>query len=231
MIDLDFKADWRAFIETSLRSLGLSYHSQESVWDNTLVYLNAQRRSLEQRPRSVWESAELNIPKGHTDQYHKLKSTIEGGFNLTGYLSTRSTSASFKDRLLNHWGIHHLHYDDHRPHRSKHVLFVHFEEKSAYVIQSKSHGKGHPHVWVDQELIQIIHDNWPNLLTNSILKEVVGETLPPDHFLTLRNNNANVAIQVQDGTTYIPFNNGVSSSGHSFLTLLSVTALRRRYEP
>jgi hypothetical protein len=219
MLLVDFRNDWKEYLTEKFRELGSLYDDEKSLVENTLTYFNAIRRILPSKKRTVNESSQLSIPAEYTAVYGKIKNIIRNGDDLKPYLSTGTKSLTNNDLLLNEWGIHHLHLgnslrNDGYIERTGALLYVMFTDDAAYMLQVLNHG-----AWTNIELIQIIHDNWPDLLSNC------KTTIPPEHVTSenrkaLRKKHYNVTITVADGTTYLSPAGGITSAGNcSFDTI------------
>ncbi len=193
---------------------GLKYGQHLSLEENTLKYFNAKRRIAPSPQRTVRESRELRIPKEYLSDYCLLKRLISEGKTLKPYLSRdiQNNRADENDGLLNHWGIQHLHF---RPGGTRDVLFVKITDKDVFVIQSLPHGQGHSDVWVNTQLLQILHDNWPEVAAGKVVG-VHAESLTTDAMVSLRDKNLNFAVATSDGIAYLSPGGGVTSSGHCF---------------
>jgi hypothetical protein len=111
MIKLDFRNDWKEFLEQDLAGYDLQYDPLKSLGGNTVRYLNARRRTVCNIARSIYESRELCIPNQHRGDYSRLKRVMRGG-DLKPFLSRDigKKRADKNDPLLNAWGIQHLHF-------------------------------------------------------------------------------------------------------------------------
>src|SRR5208282_5279949 len=92
---------------------GLKYDESRALEENTMRYLNAQRRIPITARRAVHESRELSVPQEYEADYLALKSLIRSGGNLKPYLSRHIVKKKRPDKndgLLNAWGIQHLHF-------------------------------------------------------------------------------------------------------------------------
>ena len=216
MINANFLEDWNDFLRKEIPALGVRHNPALSVEDNTLRYLNAKRRTPRQAPRIVHEARELQIPPAHADNYAVLKKLIRDGGDLIPYLSRdiRNNLADRNDRLLNAWGIHHLHF---RPEGARDVVFAKFTDTEAFVLQSLPHGAGNSDTWVETSLLEILHNNWPEGAGGKITG-VAGEVLTSSQRVALRRGNANFATDMPDGTVYIG-DGGLSASGHCVLDI------------
>ena len=140
MIKVDFRNDWKEFLEKDMVAYGLEYAPSKSAEENTIRYLNAKRRIARSTGRTIHESKELCIPIEYVADYSSLRRLLltEGG-DLKPYLSRdiRKKRADKNDGILNAWGIQHLHF---RPEGTGHVLFVKITDADIFVIQAAPHG-------------------------------------------------------------------------------------------
>jgi hypothetical protein len=211
MIIINVVADWTEFLKEWMPLNCLQYDEAKSVRQNTESYLNALRRIPRAQPRRVHESREFCVPPMHAADYAALKALIERGEDLRGYLSrdiVKERAEKF-DRLLNAWGIQHLHF---RSDGTRDVLFAKITDADVYVIQAFPHGRRHQEVWVESSLLQIVHENWPGILG-------VGEaglhaqSYSTAERLALRKANVNFIMTMPDGATYVGPGGGLTSSG------------------
>ncbi len=213
-IELDFKGDWITYLRTTgLHACGLNYKDSHSPEDNTMRFLNAHNRRIPStKPRTIHESRELVIPPKFQADYETLVALIKEGGDLKPYLSrhiVKRKHPDWNDGLLNSWGIQHLHF---RSEGTDHLLFCVITESEVFLIQVL------PHVdeqWVNIQLIQILHDNWPAMIARAKHSGLKPETFPVSKRQSLRNYNANFAVTVADGTVYLPLAGGTTAAGDS----------------
>ncbi|NVD99956.1 hypothetical protein [Massilia sp. BJB1822] len=210
-IDADFKRDWVSYLRsTALPACDLEYEDSCTPSRNTIRFLNAQRRRIPAiKPRTIHESRELTIPLEFRSDYEKLVAVILAGGDLKPYLSRAILNgrSDKNDRLLNSWGIHHLHF---RPDGANQLLFCVIAESSVYMISVLPHND-----WVNTQLLQILHDNWPALIADAKHGGLLPEVFSAGERSSLRNYNANFPITVGDGTVYLPPAGGTMASGDS----------------
>jgi len=209
---VDFIGDWAEFLrQKGMAICGLKYDESRALEENTMRYLNAQRRIPITARRAVHESRELSVPQEYEADYLALKSLIRSGGNLKPYLSrhiVKKKRPDKNDALLNAWGIQHLHF---RPEGTVPILLCRITDTDVFVIQSLPHDHD---VWVvDTSLLQILHDNWPEEIAAGKWHGVPGEALPSSERLSLRNQNANFATTMRDGTVYLAPGGGLMASG------------------
>ncbi|EHW0638253.1 hypothetical protein ABMX92_21570 [Vibrio vulnificus] len=147
----------------------------------------------------------------------ELASKLSRGDDVNALLSNRVlklNQSKFADLLLAEWGIHHLHFEENR---SNELLFIYFSGSDAYLIDILQHEKADGSVvtWTNTDLIQVMHDNWPNVLRPYIFKTNSNSPiLTTDERRTLRKKAATTTVIVNDGTQYLPMGGGYSSSKH-----------------
>lgn len=147
------------------------------------------------------------------DIMHKL----EGGEDVNGFLSNKVkklNQAKHADLLRSEWGIYHLHF---KVSRSEDLLFVYFNENDAYLIDILKHEKPDESVvtWTNTDLIQIMHDNWSNVIEPYIFKtDSDAPVLTTEQRRVLKKKAGNTNVVVSDGTEYMPLGGGFSSSKH-----------------
>ncbi|NHQ60205.1 hypothetical protein G9409_06295 [Chlorobium sp. BLA1] len=213
-IDADFKNDWVGNLRTTgLPACGLKYKDIRSPEENTMRYLNAYRRIPEMKPRIVHESRELSVPNEYSLDYVKLVALIKAGGDLKPYLSRdilKKKHPDNNDALLNSWGIQHLHF---RKKGSDPLLFCVVAESDVFVIQTLPHNE--EYLWVNTQLVEILHRNWPKLILRAKHNGLCAEAISADKRYTLRSYNANFPVTVSDGTVYFPLAGGTMASGDS----------------
>lgn len=213
-IELDFKSDWINYLrKIGFPTCGLKYKEKLSPEENTIRFLNAYNRRIPAaKPRKVHLSKELLIPPQFQEDYEALVALIQAGGDLKPYLSrhiARRKRPDWNDGLLNSWGIQHLHF---RREGTDHLLFCVITDTDVYLIQVLPHVEEQ---WVNTQLIQILHDNWPETIARANHRLMKPEAFSTSKLQSLRGYNANFAVTVADGTVYLPPAGGTSASGDS----------------
>ena len=213
-IETDFKGDWVRYLRTTgLPACDLKYKEKLSPEDNTIRFLNAHSRRIPPaKPRTVHPSKELVIPPQFQLDYEALVALIKAGGDLKPYLSRhiiKRKRADWNDGLLNSWGIQHLHF---RHEGTDHLLFCVITDSDVFLIQVLPHVEEE---WVNTQLIQILHDNWPETIARANHSLMKPEAFSTSKRQSLRSYNANFAVTVADGTVYLPLAGGTTASGDS----------------
>lgn len=214
-VDADFNGDWTAYLRiTGLPACGLNYKDSRSPEQNTMRFLNAYcRRIPAMKARDVYESRELSIPSIYRPEFEYIVALLRDGGDLKPYLSRdilKRKRADRNDGLLNSWGIQHLHF---RPDGTDHLLFCIISEVDVFLIQVLPHNQDH--LWVNTQLLQIVHDNWPSRIARARLNGSRPEEMSATRRASLRGYNANFLVTVSDGTVYLPVAGGTMASGES----------------
>ena len=213
-IELDFKSDWIGYLRTTgLPACGLKYKEKLSPEENTIRFLNAYNRRIPPaKPRKIQLSKELLIPPQFQQNYEALIALIQAGSDLKPYLSrhiVKRKRPDWNDGLLNSWGIQHLHF---RREGTDHLLFCVITGTDVYLIQVLPHVEEE---WVNTQLIQILHDNWPETIARANHSLMKPETFSTSKRQSLRRYNANFAVTVANGMVYLPLAGGTTASGDS----------------
>jgi hypothetical protein len=138
----DFKSDWAEYLyQFAMPAYGVKVRRTRTLDDNTMRYLTAYGRIPPPRPRAVHESRELSISKVYRQDYEMLKVLITSGGDLRPYMSRdilKRKRPDKEDRLLNSWGIQHLHF---QKAATDDILFCRITESNVFVIQALPHKK------------------------------------------------------------------------------------------
>jgi hypothetical protein len=216
-LKLNFMGDWTDFLrQNGLPGCGLRYDESRRAENNTMRYLNAHNRRIPIiAPRTVHESRELSVPQEYESDYSALKALITSGGDLKPHLSRdilKKKRADKNDGLLNASGIQHLHFRATHG-TSHHILLCKITATDAFIIQAVPHVHD---VWVDTSVLQILHDNWPEEMMAGKCHGIEGEAVSSSGRLALRNQKANVATAMVDGTVYLAPGGGLMASGDCF---------------
>jgi hypothetical protein len=144
-------------------------------------------------------------------------------------------SLEFDDMLLNDWGLHHLHLgttleSDGFMTRTGPVLFVRFTDTIAYLVAILPHG-----AWTRQELVLILHRNWPEAISRFHLKGLAGvePQVSDDEVRQLRKAGVLVFLEIEPGVVYAPIGGGYSTLRTSINVVTDydrIVSSLRRYE-
>lgn len=188
----------------------------DSINDIDYKYLYLKKRLISNTPRRVLYSKEFTCSKKLKKVVEEIKNKIENGIDINPYLSKKKNNIDFNDGLLNDWNIHHLHLGkdsgEEFVERTKELLFVKFDKNNAYFINVYKHG-----AWAKQEMVRIIHNNWPESIKAFKLegvKSTVSKFSDKD-YSELRNAGISTIIQLDENISYLSLGMGYMSSGHN----------------
>jgi len=100
--------------------------------------------------------------------------------------------------------------------RTNELLFAKITNTHIYFIDVMEHG-----YWAEQRCMDIIHNNWPELIEHFRMKGVLpGRNFAADERITLRKSGISSPVMMNDGTVYAPPGFGLTTSGESTLAML-----------
>ncbi|MDC5210408.1 hypothetical protein OHW47_13075 [Acinetobacter baumannii] len=219
--------DYEEYCHQKLISEFGSYKSGNK--DPIHLYHRYKYRIINARPRDVIEPSDLVIPPEHLPAYRKIVSDIKAGNSLNKYQSRNLKRLDYDDDMLSHWRIQHFHLgetieSDGYVSRTSDLLFILFSNTEAHIIGFFSHGD-----WCEVDIIETIHNNWPNLLI-SFKSESTSEPLTEEQYKILRKKNANTTVKVQDGTEYHAPGFGVVANGSPIEAITNVQRILITFE-
>ena len=194
-----------------------------------VAYSKWNRYVVAPRPRRVFKARGFET-LGHTSGLMMLENAIVDGEDLSIYMTKTVANVVAKDPLLDHWGIHHFHlgteldarYGTMR--RTNHLLFCRIDDDNAYFIKVASHGS-----WYQQEMLEILHQNWPWSIEFARAKEVtdVEHQFSDDEIRRLRDAHVTTLLKVADGAVYVEPGMGTTGDGTSVVDQMYADRVRR----
>lgn len=216
-VEADFYADWAELLRRALGRLGYSIGAGESAESVCRQYFNVLKRRIELRPREVLRSQGFTCPPQFTTALDGIETKARAGEDLNPYQSKGIREADVLDRLLNDWGIHHLHLGSSTDssgfvERTGPLLFTRIDPDRLFMIAVMAHG-----AWSSQSLMEILHNNWPDSIKRFRMKGVLGleRRCSDSEIGTLRAAGVQTLIELTDGTIYFPIGGGIMLSGDS----------------
>ena len=221
-IHMDLMADLGEFARCVMSDAGWNVaHVENNDHRALAAYAKLKRYLISSRPRTVLKSRQFD-PLGHEAGIEGLENAVRNGDDLNIYMTSRFDDITASDGLLDHWGIRHFHLgtemdlDKGRISRTRHILFGLINDSHAYFIKVGTHGRDSRYVWYQQEMIETIHRNWPEAIELFRTPGVTGispKYNDPADVKSLRDANAVVLLQVEDGTVYIGPGMGTTGDG------------------
>jgi hypothetical protein len=190
------------------------------TYDPIYLYQRYKCRIIEKRARVVLESKNFVVPQIYRTAYQEIITDIKNGAKLKKYQSRNLKKLDCDDDMLSHWGVQHFHLgqtkeSDGYVKRTGDLLFIHFSQNEAHILGFFNHGS-----WSDLDIIEIIHENWPQEL--AVFKSGNSSTpLTESEYKTLRKKHANANVTVKDGTEYLCPGMGVTANGAPLFAVLN----------
>lgn len=223
----------KEYVSNELEKIGFSYDVGKNHFVNFTILLSLRRRIPKEKPRVVIELKGIDVPQQYIKAYNEIRETILKGLPVRKFLSRSTKKKNYKDLMLSSWNITHLHLsneveEDGYVKRTAPVLFAIFYDNAVIFIDILNHGKGHSDVWVNEQLIQKIHSNFPEAIAQYRVKTEYAPNLTINEKMALRKNRMNYFIKVDDGTVYSLL--GTMSSGDNLNDVLMINNIHLKID-
>lgn len=212
-VKLAFFDDWAHDAWRELREGGVILPVPLSSEEVGLQYFNFHAKTILPVPRRFTLSHGFTCPKEHEPGVAELRSRVELGRSLVPHLRKPHREPSSVDYLHADWGIHHFHLGvpasgQFFVPRTGPLLFALVTETDFYALDVRQHGH-----WTDQDLLEMVHNQWPAALEAFRLNDMSGQTLTASERSRIRRKHSNALATMRDGTTYASPTGGVTSRG------------------
>ncbi|HFQ6944915.1 hypothetical protein AAHY02_16860 [Klebsiella variicola subsp. variicola] len=222
-IRINFRQSIDAICKKTLLDAGfkLPKHGESNYLE---LLLNMSIRIIPPKKRNVHLHSTLKIPSNNTKGFFALIHKMQAGININSYQSHHLERIDFNDGFLNDFGLHHFHLGEnpqgtgkHKRYitRTKNIAFAKVDENDIYILGIFGHKHGEKNlVFLDENLLQLIYDEWPHLLDKYIIKNATAsKKYSPEERYNLRTKNLNAFITLNDGTTIISPGGGYMLNG------------------
>lgn len=183
-------------------------------------YLNYRSKLVIATPRTVILSKKFSISPENQKGFDRLREKLSNGEDVNAYLSKSSIIANSVDGMLDNFGIKHFHLGqmvkNNFVERTGEVALGIVTDSEVFFVISKQHGKGYGDIWYEKDVLEIIHQERPELIEHCKVKDMVDISpviSDTKDIRVYRDSNVNGAITLDDGTFYMPFNLGQSLAG------------------
>ena len=232
---MTLRSDLSRLIQGQFDKHGISYDRSMTV--NRLVarYFEMNIRMIQPAPRQVHFSDQTCASLGELSRRSKdntparvawaavfrLRQLLVESANVNAFLSKNISRATGWDGLMWQYGMHHFHLGNETDKdgfvkRSGHLLFAIVAPLDAYFVDVRPHPSPGGVEWVSQELLRIVHLNWPKLIEAKVLHGIHGSELTDGEMHALRRKNVNYAMVI-DGKAIAPLLCGMAGDGSSVL--------------
>lgn len=205
-----FKQQWKDYLKDQLSAEGLKYREigggDKELIDNSMNYFNWLRRVPIAKPRSIRISGQFDLPEGYEEDFLNFCKVVEKGESLKNFGSRKNIKGKdkeiFRDSMFDDWGILHFHF---KTTGTKEVIFAVVEPDTIYCLLVSAHGQDEPDVWFNKDLLEILHSDFPHLISHRKLGSSSPDntTSQEDHKFA-RKYRCNLPIILNDGTQYFP---------------------------
>ena len=223
LVEIDLQRDLSRIWRGELIAVGYDEHEVMAINDGVDLfrcYSKALRRFISRTPRNVHKASTFPNVERHLDAVRTIEELFQKGGDVVPYLSKRIMRLEYSDMILDDWGIYHLHLGDsvsiHGPNkgfikRTCLLLYCGVTESDVYFVNVLPHNN-----WTTQKLVQTIHDEWPDILSDYRGPGPRQVRPMSDAQITaLRTEHHNYEIVMNDGTAYFLIGGGFLSDGTS----------------
>lgn len=244
---MNFTSDLTGIIKQQFDKVGISYDDNMDVRDLTARYLEILNRRVVPIPRRVHLSDEIHDSLGNLvhepDEEQKgkaleawrtvfyIRHLLVEGENVTRFLSKGVSDLKSQDKMLWDFGMHHFHLNRTLEpsggfvERSDYLLFAIITDADAYFVDVRPHHDPQGLEWVRQDLLGIVHSNWPELIEANVLQGILGGGGRTDEELKeLRRKNINHAAEFGNDVIF-SLGGGMMTDGSSTLCRLRAIKL------
>ena len=234
---MSFESDLIEIIKRQLSMENIHYKDNGEARYFAARYCEMRIRRIVPMPRMVHFSDEINDSLGklfketNTKEKNKaleawkavflIRDLFVKGKSVTQFLSKRVMQSFNKktDGLLLDFGMHHFHLSRELEEpgfvkRSDYLLFAIITDADAYFVDVRPHRDPERLEWVRQDLLSILHSNWPELLESYVLQGQMGDVLTDEQKKELRRKKINHVTQLGD-SAISPIGGGVMRDGSS----------------
>lgn len=223
MNSINLKHDFKEILQEELDNNKIIYNDNNDLFEFMVMYYDAiMRIPIIGEKYNVVFSEYLNrkfssLPIETQECINDIVNRLKCGKSITTYLSKLALNASTRDNEFQNWNIYHAHVkrislDYNEPaERSNLLLFFTVKGENVYFIDVKNHPKGDG--WFDKLLIEIIYDNWKELL--NVVEGATGlKGELPDNKVHKISQTMGILVTVR-GKIIMPTNIGNTTAGNS----------------
>ena len=234
---MDLMKDLTKIITDQFNEGDIRYTNTDDVHELLREYLNTCSKLIRPIPRKVFISKELKLelkskqlPEEINPIFDEIKTEFEKGCNVNPHLSKRLLNSDFDDLLLHAFKMHHLHLTNKKETASdfferansipsNSLLFCIVAEDDVHFIDILRHNEDN--MWVNRRLLEIIKNNWPDLLEPGKVHGIEGAGYSDEEIWQLRKDGINSPIEI-DGSTCRPIvGGGISLPGHNLMHFMA----------
>ncbi len=212
-----------------INELGFDVSSLNTDEDIIHAYCSYSYRLIEKRPRIIHKAGTFACPDEVKKGLEWFEEKIRNGESLNPHLNS-ATKKDKLDGLLYDWGIHHFHLGEEYAapgfvKRTGYVLFAIVKPDDVFFIDIRDHVG-----WSDKTLLEIVHRNWPHLLSPFRMEGVRPKYNASEKDIAdFRKSGINTIIELSDSNSYISMGGGITAAGTSMEAVGNYIKLMREF--
>ena len=242
---MNFERDLEQIIKSQFDQHGITYEDGLDIGQLATSYLEMVNKRIQPTPRKVLLSDRIHHSLGQLlhassddpetkkkaqearETVSMLRRLFERGEDVNCFLGRGIEHASglrSHDGLLWDFGLHHFHLcKTMKPNgfveRSDYLLFAALTSDAAHFVDVKPHRHPQRLEWVQQDLLSIVHTNWPELVAPNVLRGVLPSPVNDKELKELRRNHFYYAAEL-GGAAIAPLGGGTMTDGSSVMCRL-----------
>lgn len=189
---MDFQQDLRQYVEEKLRASGVRFREKMDLRELLIRLYTYEERHIEPVAREVRMSKQLReqlprLPEAVRESLEKMAEWMQAGVDVNGFQSRGLYGGGSRDYQYMLYGIVHLHLtakkEDAKPVLKKngfakpgaYLLYVYVRSDCVCFLKVGRHPEGGAtpgEAWTGKELLEILADNWPELIQGRIIKNI-----------------------------------------------------------
>lgn len=231
----NFENQLKEDIKRLLKQMDLKIPNSEKVSDVLRNYLTIRLKLINPKTRKV--AVNPNFIKDlilhpKRKEIELIFNVAKNGGNLNYFQSKRVIQSRFHDHLLNEWNIYHFHLSSEKDRKSKFVkqvdslLFAYITDDDFVILGADKHKNG---IFGDSKWIEILHDYFPELITEYIVKDAtdVNPKVNATERQTLWDKGYSLPMTKIKNTIYLSPGCGRMTSGHGMNVALTTNDILR----
>lgn len=227
-ITVDLFADLAEKCRIELQRAG--YSVPDGSDEKTIrAYLNVRHQRVPIRPRRIHKVSYSVPPELVVGEQEFLKK-VEIGDDLRPHQSTRLEKVAFEDGMLNDFGLQHFHLgtEQHPKNpafvaRTKILLVALVKDDDFYSLGCYEHG-----CWSKSLLLDLIHQNWPELIDGHSINAIgLQQSFDDSEHQKLRDAGVNVPTQRPGGEIHMGPGGGIALDGSSMKVMMEIIKTRQ----
>ena len=226
-ITFRFRETLANIFKREIEELGFDTSSLTTSDDVLQSYCSYTYRLIEKRPRAIYKATSFACP-AEVEIGLKWLEEKNGRGESVNPLEQREKKRDRRGGILYEWGrdIVHLGETFSAPgyvKRTGPVLFAIFRKNNVYFIDIRDHVG-----WSDKGLLDIVNENWSELLSIYKMEGVKPETSFDEKEITLlRKSGINTFHELSAGNSYLPMGGGITSAGTSMMAMQTYVEMIR----